>query len=542
LRVDGVGDSTGGYGFRLVDLAGAQALALDTIVNGQLTPANRTDAYQFSANAGDRLYFDVTANSGGVPFWRLLDPWGRTLWGPNYLPNDDVQLQTMPFAGVYTLLVEGRRDAGAGSSSYGLRVGTVVDQTVAIAPGVASGMAAKWAGGRLAGGIDLNGFQYLEVGNSSSIDLTGSLTVEAWIKLDQFTNTWQPIFYKGDASSDWTRRSYSMWLNSDGSLLFGSDTRYTSTAAGLVQAGVWTHVAGTIDRASGSLRIYVNGDQAAGRDGIGTTPSTAYDQPLLLGGGRYESSDSNLFAGALDEVRVWNVARTQAQIQATRDTPLNGNEAGLVLYLNADEGSGETLGDLSGGANPAQLKALADGIVLGRIDHPGQVVNHSFSLAAPALLYFDSLSSSSDMRWSLSGPSGLVVSDRAFSQSDSQDGSSFYNLAAGDYTLTVDPRGDSTGAFAFRLLDLSDADVLTPGTAVAGGLNPGRRTDAYRFDVSTPGQRWFFDAISRSGADAYWRLLDPWGATVFGPSAVNNPNSNDVETTLPYPGTYTLLI
>ncbi|MCB1940940.1 MAG: hypothetical protein KDI53_02660, partial [Candidatus Accumulibacter sp.] len=542
LRVDGVGDTTGDYGFRLVDLAGAQTLALGTTVNSQLTPANRTDAYQFSANADDRLYFDVTATSGGVPFWRLLDPWGRTVWGPNYMPNDDVQLRTLPFTGVYTLLVEGRRDAGDGSSSYGLRVARVTDQTVAITPGVASGMTPNWLAGEHAGAIDLNGFQYLEVADSSSIDLTGSLTVEAWIKLDQFTNTWQPIFYKGDASSDWTRRTYAMWLNSDGSLHFGSDTRYTNTAAGVVQAGVWTHVAGTIDRATGSLRIYVNGDQLAARDNIGTTPASAYGKPLLLGGGLYQSTDSNLFAGALDEVRIWNTARSQAQIQATRDTPLSGSELGLVLYLRADEGSGETLGDLSGDGNPGQLRALADGIVRGRIEQAGQAVHHSFSLAAPALLYFDSLTNSSDMRWSLSGASGQVVANRSFSQSDSYDGSSFYNLAAGDYTLTVDPQGDTTGLFAFRLLDLADAEVLTPGTAVAGGLNPGRRTDAYRFDVGTADQRWFFDAISRSGADAYWRLLDPWGATVFGPSAVNNPDSNDLETTLPYVGTYTLLI
>ena len=325
-------------------------------------------------------------------------------------------------------------------------------------------MAANWLGGQLAGGIDLNGFQYLEVANSSSIDLTGSLTVEAWIKLDHFTNTWQPIFYKGDASSDWRLRSYAMWLNSDGSLQFGSDTRYTNTAAGIVQAGVWTHIAGTIDRATGSLRIYVNGEQAAARDNIGTAPSTAYDQPLLLGGGLYQSSDSNLFAGALDEVRIWNTARSQAQIQAARDTPLNGNEAGLVLYLKANEGSGETLADLSGDGNPAQVRAIADGIVLGSVDQAGQVVSHQFTLAASTLLYFDSLTYNGSMRWSLSGPNGQVVSDRSFSQSDSSDGSSFYNLAAGDYTLTVDAQGDTTGSFAFRLFDLSDAALLTPGT------------------------------------------------------------------------------
>ncbi|MCB2039727.1 MAG: hypothetical protein KDH48_02430, partial [Rhodoferax sp.] len=134
LRVDGSGDASGDYGFRLLDLGNAVALERDTVITGELTPATETNAYQFSASAGERLYFDMVSASGGYPFWRLLDPWGRTVWGANYLPNDDVQLRTLPYDGTYTLLVEGRRDSGNGTSSYAFQVRTVQDKTIAITP------------------------------------------------------------------------------------------------------------------------------------------------------------------------------------------------------------------------------------------------------------------------------------------------------------------------------------------------------------------------------------------------------------------------
>jgi hypothetical protein len=40
--------------------------------------------------------------------------------------------------------------------------------------------------------------------------------------------------------------------------------------------------------------------------------------------------------GALDEVRIWNVARTQAQIQSSMNQHLTGSEPGLVGYWQFD--------------------------------------------------------------------------------------------------------------------------------------------------------------------------------------------------------------
>src|SRR5207253_2107296 len=81
LTVDGVGDFTGGYQFRLHDLAQATPLSPGTPVNGTLDPASETDLYRFTASAGDRFFFDVHARSGIFnPHWRLIDPLGNVLF------------------------------------------------------------------------------------------------------------------------------------------------------------------------------------------------------------------------------------------------------------------------------------------------------------------------------------------------------------------------------------------------------------------------------------------------------------------------------
>ena len=546
LTVSGNVGSSGSYAFRLMDLAAASTLALNTQVNGTLSPSNATVAYKFDAVAGENVYFDRT--DSGNTYWRLLDPWGRTYWGPNYMGSEMADVGTLAYSGSYTLLIEGRRDAGAGSTNYGFSVQRVLDKTAAIVPGVAYGMDPAWKAGPLGGAVVLNGLQTLTVASDPSLDLTGNLTVEAWIDPDHFSNTWSPIFYKGDLSGDSSRRTYSMWLNANGSVHFGAgnsngvgNNYYTNTAAGVVVPGTWTHVAGTVDRATGQLRIYINGVLAASGT-TPTSPSVSFDTPLMLGSSGYLSSDVSPLAGAMDEVRVWNVARSAADILAAKDQALNGNEAGLVAYLKANEGSGATLGDATARHNDATLQAQSSAIVRGSIDQPGQRSNYTFTLTdASTRLYFDAITSNSNLNWTLSGPRGVVVSGRGFTYGDSIDNTAFFDLLAGDYTLSVDAVNDVVAPFAFRLLNLAQASSIAPGALVSGVLAPADTTAAYSFDVATAGQRYYFDALGRANGDTYRRLHDPYGRTVFGPTQFDYA-SQDTEVVLPLAGKYTLLV
>ena len=66
------------------------------------------------------------------------------------------------------------------------------------------------------------------------------------------------------------------------------------------------------------------------------------------------------YDGGLDEVRLWNVARTASAIQATMNTELAGTEAGLVAYWRFNEGLGTSVADDSpGNPRPTLLAGTA---------------------------------------------------------------------------------------------------------------------------------------------------------------------------------------
>ncbi|MBL9146110.1 MAG: hypothetical protein JNM99_20685 [Verrucomicrobiaceae bacterium] len=105
--------------------------------------------------------------------------------------------------------------------------------------------------------------------------------------------------------------------------------------------GKWVHYA-LVSSTSGAgfMKIYVNGVEHASKVGGGTFTQGSYE--LRIGGiGGYH------FQGKLDDFRVWNKARTQAQIQANYTRTLVGTESGLVLYYKFDEASGDAINSVT---------------------------------------------------------------------------------------------------------------------------------------------------------------------------------------------------
>src|SRR5581483_879495 len=103
----------------------------------------------------------------------------------------------------------------------------------------------------------------------------------------------------------------------------------------------------------------------------------------------------------------------------------------------------------------ALAQSTATNLVMGAISFPGQRDNYAFNLATSSRFYFDSLTNSSTLTWSLTGPEGAVVTDQAFSGSDAQSvNNPTVTLPAGAYTLTVRSGGGTTGGYGFRLVNL----------------------------------------------------------------------------------------
>jgi hypothetical protein len=102
----------------------------------------------------------------------------------------------------------------------------------------------------------------------------------------------------------------------------------------------WVHIAMTWNGTV--LLVYVNGLPKITVNAIagsGVTALATATSVLTIG---CNPTNSNCFNGNFAEFRVWNVARTAAEILASYNKPAVGNEAGLVAYWKFDDAAGAT--------------------------------------------------------------------------------------------------------------------------------------------------------------------------------------------------------
>ncbi len=116
---------------------------------------------------------------------------------------------------------------------------------------------------------------------------------------------------------------------------------------GLLSDNTWYHVAATYDGAS--MKIFLDGTLVDNTPKTGVLSTNATVNAWI--GGNPPAATGHPWQGGIDEVRIWNTARTQAQIQASRNTELTGNEPGLQAYYQFNEGTGQTVNDAAGNNN-----------------------------------------------------------------------------------------------------------------------------------------------------------------------------------------------
>jgi len=105
--------------------------------------------------------------------------------------------------------------------------------------------------------------------------------------------------------------------------------------------GEWTHMAGTYD--GDTARLYINGEMVNQLVGVSYSTSTW----TLAGAFQLFNGLQGFFNGELDELRIWDFARSEQEIQDTMHRLLSGTEPGLVAYWKLDEGEGQEVGDSS---------------------------------------------------------------------------------------------------------------------------------------------------------------------------------------------------
>lgn len=177
-------------------------------------------------------------------------------------------------------------------------------------------------------------------------DITNVVTLEAWAKLNtSLTSTYQTLV------SNFEGGGFGIEMGGDYKPYF-----QVYVGGAYVQAKVttaltsdWYHFAGVYN--STNLYLYVNGVLQATVALTGNIGNSG--QPLSIGSN--PPGASTPWRGWVRDVRLWNIARTQAQIQDSMNSELTGTETGLIGYWKCRESYGTKLYDSSPKANHATL-------------------------------------------------------------------------------------------------------------------------------------------------------------------------------------------
>jgi len=239
--------------------------------------------------------------------------------------------------------------------------------TPPIAPGSNFGTALKFDG--------INDKNDLPSG-SGNLMKTLPLTIEAWVRLEQRFE--DPSLHShvvsnvvvnsglgtvlerghGIGVNNYNRNSNIVITRRHGNSDSGSTNHHAREIINNVdmEPGFWYHIA--VVYTTGNHKVYLNGE---------LINDSSYPQGSLTIGSSFirmgeinhccifDPSSPQFYKGDMDEVRIWNVARTQQEIQNTMSTQLSGSESGLVYYTKMDEGTGQTFADSSGGGNNGTL-------------------------------------------------------------------------------------------------------------------------------------------------------------------------------------------
>jgi thiol-disulfide isomerase/thioredoxin len=202
---------------------------------------------------------------------------------------------------------------------------------------------------------------YVEIPDSPSLDITGPFTIEAWYKPETLGGQykWQRIVAKPHTSCSSPYAMYSIEHSPYNNITFKlADSNYnevTIWSDTRIQNGRWYHVVGVYD--GDRQRIYVNGveEKSVPRQiTVGTN-----DRPLFIGAA--PGGCDEYFGGVISEVRIWNRALDEETIRKwmhRRVTDEHPYRDSLVGYWRLNEGSGETIHDLSGKGNHGTLKNM----------------------------------------------------------------------------------------------------------------------------------------------------------------------------------------
>jgi hypothetical protein len=151
-------------------------------------------------------------------------------------------------------------------------------------------------------------------------------SLEGWIKTGDAGTSYRAAFGKSLA--------YCLYLYNNELTIYDWGAAVNRPTGITLNDNSWHHIAMTFNSGvtNGTL-IYIDGVLKL------TTTMTISSQafPFSIGSNSFDPA-FQFYTGSVDDVRVWNVIRTQTEIQDNMNTELLGSETGLVAYYPLNQG------------------------------------------------------------------------------------------------------------------------------------------------------------------------------------------------------------
>lgn len=187
---------------------------------------------------------------------------------------------------------------------------------------------------------------------------SNDFTIEAWV--NPRGSAFQRILFAQPSTSNFV----SLGTNTGNTIYFYvivNSTTYSIATSTSIAQNSWTHIAARWTAATNTPEVFFNGVLQPGANGGSSSTGTS---GLMVVGSR--PGGAQYFNGMLDEIRVWNEARTQCEIQSNMNVSITGVQANLSVNYNFNQGTAAgnntgttTLPDISGNAFNGTLTNFA---------------------------------------------------------------------------------------------------------------------------------------------------------------------------------------
>ncbi|MFH1320247.1 MAG: LamG-like jellyroll fold domain-containing protein [Bacteroidota bacterium] len=184
---------------------------------------------------------------------------------------------------------------------------------------------------------------YISIPDNNLWTFAGDFTISLWVKANSWGGNWYERAFLGHDNGGGAQDKLIFSYNGGTQLHLnypGGPAVYITGNAWTPNPNVWYFI--TVTRSGNTYKFY--------RDGIfdgsviNSNPIPNSTVPLTIGWAEGASS----FNGLIDEVRIWNYARTGIEVNSAMNLTLTGSEQGLIGYWNFDDQSAD---DLSANGN-----------------------------------------------------------------------------------------------------------------------------------------------------------------------------------------------